>query len=148
MAAYGVCAVGAVLVVAVPTPHPIPYSDAALVWASSALLGAGGVVGFFTAWWGTWYVERAAALSCFGGVLVMLFETVTLLWPGPPDLSAPALTLATAVLSCVLFFTRWLRTKQQPYAPGRGPELPERQADKLLAHMVAEDREYRARKTD
>ena len=142
--AYAMAVLGGVLVVLHPTPHPLPYTDAPLLWASTLLLVGGGLVGLPTAWWGWWFAERAAALACFGGTLVMLFETVVLLWPGGPELTAPALTLSAASMACILFLTRWFRTREQPYAPGRGPELPEVQADRLLAHIVAEAREYRA----
>ena len=135
-----VVAVGAAVGFAIaPTPTVLPHASVALRVLAVGLLGLGGIVGAPTAWLGKWWLERAAATACLGGVLVLLFDVVVLLHPNEPNLMAPVLTLTTALFSTGLWASRILRINVQPYAPGRGPEMPEMQADKLIAHIIAED---------
>lgn len=137
--AYVVLLAAAVGVIVVPNPHPLPRSGVALEIATCVLLGLAGLVGAPAAWAGSWWAERAAAMAAVGGTLVMLVESVILATTF--TLAAPSLTVPASLLSLLLFVIRLLRVTTQPYAPGKGPALPEVQADHLLAAMVKEDLE-------
>ena len=139
---YTVAVGAAVGFAIVPTPHPLPHSNFVLQVLAVGLLGLGGLIGAPTAWLGKWWLERACATACLGGMFVLLFDVAVLLHPQKPNLAAPVLTLTAVLFSMGLWGTRILRINGQPYAPGRGPETPEMQADKLLAHIIAEDHEH------
>ena len=139
---YTVAVGAAVGLAIVPTPHPLPHTNAVLQVLAVGLLGLGGLIGAPTAWLGKWWLERAGATACLGGMLVLLFDVAVLLYPQEPNLAAPVLTLTAVLFSMGLWGTRILRINGQPYAPGRGPETPEMQADKLLAHIIAADHEH------
>ena len=122
-----------------PNPHPLPYSDGVLQVLGALTLTLGGLVGAPSAWSGRWWLETSAATACLGGSAVTLFEATVLLAPGHPDLTAPSLTIPAVIFSMLFFASRRERVRRQPYAPGRGPETPEVQSDKLLAHIIAEE---------
>ena len=73
-------------------------------------LVGGGTLGAPTAWIGAWWLERAAALSCMVGTVYVAAVS--------PDVGflAPFATL--------LWLPRFLRVRQAPFAPGRGPLTP------------------------
>lgn len=139
VAGYLVAIATAIGFIVVPTPHPLPYTNLVLQVLAVGMLALGGIIGAPMAWLGRWWVERSGAALCLGGVLVTLFDVVVLLLPGGPSLVAPVLTVGAVGFSVVLFASRLSRVNKQPYAPGRGPETPEMRADKLLAHIIAED---------
>lgn len=140
--AYLVAVAAAVGAMVTPTPHPLPYTDTGLRVMVVVFLGVSGLVGAPAAWAGAWWLERAAAMGALGGAGVMLFEaSVAWLYPGGPVLMAPALTVPASVFSVLLFLVRLIRVTQQPYAPGKGPDLPEVAAERLLSHMVQEEQE-------
>ena len=137
--AYAVAVAASVGVVADPTPHPIPGTDAAFIALAAALLGVGGLVGIPTAWAGRWWIERVAAMACLGGSVLFLFEALTLYAPGGPDLTAPSLTVTSAGWGVALFTSRLFRVSRRPYAAGKGPSLPEDTSDQLVAVMLVRE---------
>ena len=136
--AYAVAVWAGVGLIVDPPAHPLSHADAVLRWFGAAALITAGVLGAPAAWAGKWWLERVGATAALAGLLVTGFEVAAIAWPGPPDLYAPGLTVPAAALAILAFAARLSRVVQRPYAPGRGPELPEHKAQAVVAKIIAE----------
>ena len=99
----------------------------------------GGSVGVPTAWTGSWWLEQAAALSAGAGMIVTLTEVMAV--RQERGLSTPWVTVLALVLCALFWAARYLRVKHLPYAPGKGPLLPEQRVavQEALAESVIKD---------
>lgn len=100
--------------------------NAIATWVSvlcGGLLIVGGTLGIPSAWLGAWHVERGAAIAVTFGHLTGIIVTVE---------AHRNIGLVFFVLTPVLFMTgalmgivRYIFAISNPYAPGKGPVLPE-----------------------
>lgn len=136
---YAVAVVaGFVLLLAAPVHQWSSGVDELLRWIGALLLIVGGLYGAPTAWMGVWHRERVAAVMCAAGGGVTLFEVIAIAWPGPPDLYAPWFTVIGSVWGVARFGSRFTRVREAPFAPGRGPELPEEAAKRVMSRIIAD----------
>lgn len=119
--AYGITAIiGYSLLLAPPTGHE---NDVWLRAFCAIFLIGGGSVGVPTAWAGAWWLEQTAAVSAGAGMLVTLTEVMAV--HQARGLATPWVTVLALVLCSLFWVARFLRVKDLPYAPGKGPLLPE-----------------------
>lgn len=124
VAAYGLTAtLGYSLLVAPPTGHD---QDVWLRLACALFLVGGGAVGVPSAWSGAWWLEQSAAVAAGAGMVVTIFEALAV--HQARGLATPWITILGLVLCALFWTTRFLRVKDLPYAPGKGPLLPEQRA--------------------
>lgn len=120
-AAYALSAmIGYSLLLAPPTGHE---NDVWLRAACAMFLIGGGSVGVVTAWSGAWWLEQTAAVSAGAGMIVTLTEVMAV--HQERGLATPWITVLALVLLALFWAARFLRVKDLPYAPGKGPLLPE-----------------------
>ena len=122
-----------------PPLHPQSSPDSVLLWFVAAALLSSGLLGPVTAWRGWWWMERLAASMAVTGMVVTLFKIAAVAWPGPPDMRLPWLTIPAVLLGLLALWKRLVHVRRQPFAPGKGPDLPEVEADHLLAQMISDD---------
>lgn len=119
--AYALTAiVGYSLLLAPPTGHE---QDIWLRTACALFLIGGGSVGVPTAWTGAWWLEQTAAASAGAGMIITMTEVMAV--RQAKGLSTPWVTVLALVLCALFWAARFLRVKDLPYAPGKGPLLPE-----------------------
>lgn len=122
--AYALTAtLGYSLLLAPPTGHE---NDIWLRTASALFLIGGGTVGAPTAWRGAWWLEQAAAASAGAGMIVTLTEVMAV--HQERGLATPWVTVLGLILCALFWAARFMRVKDWPYAPGKGPLLPEQRA--------------------
>lgn len=83
---------------------------------------------------GAWWLEAGAlvfsALGLSALTVIDIARSVTVRhWPGYPELLSVAMVL--------MLLVRWVRIRTSPYAPGRWPDTPLRQAQRRATVAVA-----------
>ena len=119
MAAYALAVIAGFIIV-------IDHVNAIATWVSvlcGGLLIVGGTLGIPSAWLGAWHVERGAAIAItFGhltGILVAMeaHRNIGLVFV----FLTPVLFMTGALMGII----RYIFAISNPYAPGKGPILPE-----------------------
>ena len=111
------------------TGASLAYETNAFVSTLTGLFLLGAMfVGVPTAWRGVRWLERVAALSMTAGFTVWGVYLLTVhLLPNPWHLTAPETVAIGCLVSAISGLVRLARIIEDPYAPGRGPLLPERE---------------------
>ena len=106
------------------------------------ILIAAGLIGAPSAWRGCWLWERVGLIG-FGGVgVVLLVATLLEAWADILQQDITASWVIGTASWVVLAITRWVRIKDRPYAPGRGPvPISVREREALLALYLAGEAE-------
>lgn len=121
VAAYAVTVmIGYSLLLAPPTGHD---QQTWLRFISALLLVGGGTTGVPSAWTGARWLEQGSAFASAAGLVVTL--TLVLAVRQGRELATPWITVLTLVLAALFWGARYLRVRDDAYAPGRGPLLPE-----------------------
>ena len=121
VAAYGVTVmIGYSLLIAPPTGHD---QETWLRVISALLLIGGGTTGVPGAWMGARWLEQGSAFASAAGLGVTL--TLVLAVRQERALATPWITVLTLVLAALFWAARYMRVKNDAYAPGKGPLLPE-----------------------
>ena len=121
VAAYTVTVmIGYSLLLAPPSGHD---QDTWLRLISALLLIGGGTTGVPGAWTGARWIEQGSAFASAAGLGVTL--TLVLAIHEDRSLATPWITVLTLVLAALFWFARYARVKNDAYAPGKGPLLPE-----------------------
>lgn len=93
---------------------------------SAIFLAGGGAVGVPTAFRGEWWLERSAAGFTAAGTIGALLEALAV--HEAHGLQTPWITVLALALGVLFWAARYARVRLLPYAPGRGPLLPEHEA--------------------
>lgn len=121
VAAYLVTAmVGYSLLLAPPVGHD---HDTWLRALCAMFLIGGGSVGIPASWSGARWLEAPAAFSAGAGMGITLTQIMAV--QQEQRLSTPWVTVLALILCALFWVARYLRVKDDAYAPGKGPLLPE-----------------------
>lgn len=127
------------LVILLGIPAEATASGLIIRGISGGLLVFSGFIGTPMAWTGTQWVERGAALAMVGGYTSWAMHLLGAHFADhyPFQLSAPTTTTTSMLIVAVFALTRFYRLRENPYAQGKGPLLPEEEA-KLAALTLTE----------